>query len=95
MLNERVQAIADVLNSNEDYAKEILTLSPAEAAKALATKGYDFTVEELIEFVEEVKKTMSTNGELGEDDLENVTGGCKVCLVIGIGLGIAAVVAPW
>lgn len=95
MPNERIQAIADVLNSNEDFAKEILTLAPAEAAKALAAKGYDFTEAELIEFVEEVKKTMAANGELGEDDLENVTGGCKVCLVIGIGLGIAAVVAPW
>lgn len=95
MPNERIQAIADVLNNNEEYAKEILTLAPAEAAKVLAAKGYDFTEAELIEFVAEVKKTMSANGELGEDELEAVTGGCNTCFWIGVGIGIAIVVAPW
>ncbi len=74
MTQERLNAIAEVLNADEDRAKKLVEMEPAAAAEALKAEGYDFTADELTEFGEIAVKANQT-GELDADKLDEVAGG--------------------
>lgn len=95
MDNSKMQMIADALNENEEFAKEVINMEPKDAAEALKNKGCDVTEGDLVDFVEACKKSMPENGELADDDLEAVSGGCKWCFGVGVAIGVAVVIAPW
>ncbi len=76
MTQERVNAIAEVLNADEDRAKKLVEMEPAAAAEALKAEGYDFTADELIEFGKILSKA-NQSGELDSDQLDDVAGGIR------------------
>ena len=57
MTQERLNAIAEVLNADEDRAKKLIEMEPAAAAEALKAEGYDFTADELAEFGAIIEKS--------------------------------------
>lgn len=66
---------------NEDLAMKIIPMEPEEAQKVLAENGFDFTLEEILEAGTELYKmreSMNNGGELSEDDLDDVAGGCII-----------------
>lgn len=72
---DRANAIAKAMGTNEAEVEALLTLAPEEAAAKLNAKGNDFTAQELVDFVEYIKANSIQEGELGEDALDNVSGG--------------------
>jgi len=84
MTKERIQAIADALSKDDAERKALLGMEPAAAAEELKKQGYDFTADELIEFGKLVAEA-TASGELGDDQLENVSGGS---ITIGVLLGV-------
>lgn len=91
MTNERIAQITNALMADEAEVKALFELEPADAAKALAKKGYDFTGEELVEYgkiLEQEKKSVEFGTELTEDVLDNVAGGGLVAAgVAGVLVG--------
>ncbi len=63
---------------NEELMMKVVPMLPEEAQKVLAENGYDFTLDEILEMGKElykIRNSTNSNGELSEDDLENVAGG--------------------
>lgn len=87
MTEERIQAIGKALAADDAERKALLEMTPEEAAKALAAKGYDFTAEELGEFGKLVADALP-DGELDADSLENVAGGSvTIAILLGATFG--------
>ena len=74
MTNERIQAIAEALDKNDEQRKALLAMEPVAAAEELKKSGYDFTADELIEFAKLVVEA-TESGELDEEKLDEVAGG--------------------
>ena len=74
MTQERIDAIAEVLNADVDRAKALINMDPAAAAQALQAEGYDFSAAELSAFGEIIAKA-SAPEELDLDALDDVAGG--------------------
>lgn len=77
--------------SDESFVNSILEMeTPQDVQKALSEKGLDLSLEE----INTIQNTLINNdneGELSEDDLENVAGGVAVTTVIcGLIIGAAA-----
>ncbi len=75
------------LFSDEAFVNSILEMeTPEEVQKALAEKGIDLTIDEICT----IQKSLSqSDGELSEDDLENVAGGSIIATLIIVAAGIA------
>lgn len=84
MTKERIQAIAEALENNEELRKDVLGMEPSEAAETLKKAGFDFTADELIEFGKLVVDA-TASGELDADSLDSVAGGV---VSIGVLLGV-------
>ena len=89
--------IWDEIFENEELVKKIVTLQPEEAQKVLAENGYEFSVEEVVEKGNELNEFIKkiNSGEITEDALDNVSGGCKWCFAAGVAVGVAAYLLPW
>lgn len=77
------------LFSDEAFVTSILEMeTPEEVQAALADKGLELSLEE----ISSIQNTLNTNeGELSEDELENVAGGIAITTVIcGLIIGGAA-----
>ena len=89
MNEERIKEVF----SDEEFVKELFSKETPEEAKALLEeKDIDFSVEDLIKLREIViaKMEQQTTGEeveLGEDDLEDVSGG-TLTLIIGVTISV-------
>lgn len=84
------EALADI-----EFAKEIFQMEKAAAKSALAAKGYEFTDEEMDEFIAAIKNYIAgvNMDELSEGDLESVAGGGHIGSFLGgIATGIGAAV---
>ena len=96
---ERINEISAFLANDLQNTKTLLEMEPAEAAKALAKGGLDVSPEELVEYGEELKKmSKETEGELDENDLENVAGGIAAATVILVGMAVGYIIGrgrPW
>lgn len=90
MTIDRANTIAKAMGTNEAEVENLLSLAPEVAAEQLNAKGYDFTAQELVEFVEFVKANAVQEGEISEEQLDNVAGGVVAELVFcgGVLLGM-------
>ncbi len=100
MSNERIETLANYLISDKERAQTLLQLSPEEATVRINKDGFDYTVDEIVEFGEKCRK-LANNEELKEEDLKDVAGGGwgrSVAIVVAgavVGGAIAAAVIPW
>ena len=82
MTTERVNEISEFLAKDLGKAKELLALSPEEAAAKISAEGFAVTAADLIAYSDEVRSIAVKEGELGEGDLENVAGGIAASTII-------------
>lgn len=102
MEEKRAEALSNFLTADAERAKELLSMEPADALVAINAEGYDFTIEELSEFGAEVRRVSALEGEISEENLEQVAGGVAavitiafigtVCFAVGQRIGKYA---PW
>lgn len=90
LTQEKANVLSDYLAKDEARASEIIAMDTADAVKALGADGIEITAEELAEYASAVEEAKAQSGELNEDALENVSGGC-LGLAIGVGVGVAVV----
>ena len=98
LTNERAEKLAEFLKEDVERANNLIDMSPEEVVKVVNEAGYDFTVEEIVEFGENLKAAAAQAGELSEDNLDEVSGGLAAaaaavyltCVSIGITLGVSA-----
>lgn len=98
MTDARSIAIADALTADRDAVQKLLAMNPEEAVEEFRKQGYDFTVEELSEFhneLREVSERLGASGELNEEVLSGVSGGCGRCFVLGALVAGAAILGGW
>jgi len=86
------------LFNDKEFLKKVLPMKPEEAQKEFEANGSDITVEDLRELGNLINK--ATNNELGEDDLENIAGGCwqdikDMAKGIAIGIAIVGICTGW
>lgn len=75
MISEaRVNAIAAAMSADETKVAALLDMSPEAAAAEFKAQGYDFTAEELVAFAKYIQDNAG-NGEIDEDQLDQVAGG--------------------
>ena len=98
LTSERTEMLGKYLQENVERAKTLVELEPAEALKKINADGYDFSIEEIIEFGENLRNA-SASDELTEENLSKVAGGVigaaaaavyLTCVSIGVTLGLAA-----
>lgn len=77
---ERIEKIAGAIGNDEQRIKKLFDMPPENAAKELAAEGYDVTPAELIDFAAYVNSLAGENGEIDENRLEEVSGGCWGCV---------------
>ena len=99
---QRDQLLADFLISDKERAYRLLDMEPAEALKEINAAGYDFTLEEIQSFGDQLASWINTSSggdELSEEALDNVAGGLVVTagvLAAGValfGAGLAGSIA--
>lgn len=91
----------DAVFEDVEFAKQIIALSPEDAQKALAERGFDFSMQEIMEAGKEISELMrKTNfGELDEEALSDVSGGAvgwnfKTGFVVGAVVA-AGIICGW
>ena len=79
--------------SDEEFVKSLVAMeTPEEVQKALAEKGIDLSIDEIKAVAELLEKR--ANGELTDEDLENVAGGLGAITALVIyGVSMAAFIA--
>ena len=63
---------------NEELMMKVVPMKPEEAQQVLAENGYNFTMDEILEMgkaLYAIRTKQNSNGELSEEDLEDVAGG--------------------
>lgn len=77
LTQDRAEMLAEYMEADLQRAKALFEMDVEDALVKINADGYDFTVEELQEFALELEKaSQNSEGELGEDELETVAGGC-------------------
>lgn len=91
-MQEKLDQLVAKIEADENLAVKMFTLdTPEEVQNLLKGEGIDFSLEEILLIKEAVVKSSvqgAANGELSEDDLENVAGGSSINIVPIIGPGI-------
>lgn len=80
-MSEKLLKLSELL-TDDSFAEAVVADTAEETQKNLATKGYDYSLEELKEFAAFFEK--SNDGELEEDYLDKVTGGVVYSLRIAL-----------
>jgi len=78
---EKLKAISE----NEALAKEIFTGTEAEIREKLAANGIELSDEDFADLMKGL--SAPKDGELNEEALNNVAGGCGICYGIGYAIG--------
>jgi lactobin A/cerein 7B family class IIb bacteriocin len=103
---ERANMISDYLSQDAERTKELFNLMPSEAVEKINADGFDFTVEEITEYGENLKKIADKNGngELDANELDDVSGGLATAAIVaiygavalgGFGTGVCAYKGWW
>lgn len=92
LTQERADVISQYLADDHDRARILLDMEPAQALTEINSAGYDFTVEELIEYCNALKLAIAGD-ELKPDELDAVAGGVAVSVGIMIACGVGGFVA--
>jgi lipoate-protein ligase A len=93
LTNERADLLADYLTKDTAKAKELLELTPEEAMAKINEDGFDFSVDEIRDFGEQLQHIASVNSdseELDAEKLDTVSGGAFITLTAA---GLATVFA--
>ena len=87
MTQERITEIAGFVAKHEKEVNGLLAAPPQEVAEKITGMGFPITTEEFVEFCSMIDDAgiKGDGTELGDEDLENVSGGVVVAI---IGLGI-------
>lgn len=85
MTMERADALTKYLTADPENAKNLLAMEPADALAVINAAGYDFTIEELIEYCNAFK-AVATQDELDAEALDNVAGGIVLTGAMVLGL---------
>ena len=93
LTKERAEILNNYLSADAAKAEALLNLEPEEALAQINAAGFDYTIEELMDFAKALKLAKA-DGELDVEDLDDVAGGLGLpgaCLCVGGGilLGIA------
>ena len=102
LTNERANLIGNYLAADKERALALLELSAEKATEKINSDGFDFTIEEISEFGEQMRNAVVTSqeGELSEDALNGVSGGVVVegvaiaCISLGFSIG-SAIAKNW
>lgn len=102
---ERKNAITAYLVEDEARAKELFNMMPDEAVAKMNADGYDFGIDEVREYGEQLQAVAQGEGELNEAELDGVSGGelCTLaviaiygaCAAGGFGVGVCAYKGWW
>ena len=105
MTEERIEKLTNYLREDQEKELVLLQMQPEEACIKIQADGYDYTVDEIIEYGNLVRTVAAQmDDEISEADLEMVAGGftlgslvgaafaVKVCYDIGKALGKSL---PW
>lgn len=105
LTKERKDLITAYLSTNEEHTKALFNMMPDEAVVQINANGYDFTVDEIREYGENLKRLAEAgDGELNAEDLENVAGGLGTLAILaiygavaagGFGVGVCAYKGWW
>lgn len=93
LTNERADLLANYLTANSDKARALLELAAEEAVIQINAEGYDFSIDEIREFGEQLQHIANLkNGEseLDVEKLDEVSGGAFITLTAA---GLATVFA--
>ncbi len=87
-MNERNEKLARFIQDNPEEAKAIIECAVNDSTEAAATKlnqfGFDYTAKEMEEITDQVVSMLgTTEGELSDEALENVSGGVIPVFVLG------------
>lgn len=74
---ERKKALYKLLVGNLDDTAYLFALELQEVVNVLQKKGYDYTEDELIEFISELRKNVKETSEIDSLSLDNITGGVQ------------------
>ena len=83
--NERSEKLSAYLTADIERAKTLINLSPEEAVAKINADGFDFSVDEIMEFGEQLQKvaaSQSEDGELSEEALSEVAGGIVISAAV-------------
>ena len=85
-VTEKYLKFAEKVALNNDLRRQLSAIQPGDSTALLAlanSQGYNFTVEELQEASRETSMVVTTeNGELSDDQLDQVNGGLLVVIAI-------------
>ena len=85
-MNERIKEVF----SDEAYVQEFLAFeTPEEAQASLEEKGIDMSIEELNQVADLLNRY--SEGELSEEELADIAGGCALAVCITVATVIATV----
>lgn len=73
MTQEKLEAIGELLTAQPDFARLVFQMDAPEAVRAFGDKGVEITEEDLNELLKPMAEL--PQGELSEENLENVVGG--------------------
>lgn len=88
LTTERAEAISTYLTDDKERAEILLGLSPEEATARINSAGYDFTVEEIEAFGEQLRAVCAQEGELDIDEMEQVSGGIALSTLVGAAFAV-------
>ena len=81
--NERAEILAKYLYENREKAENLMTMSAEEACAKINAEGYDFNVDELVDFAVIFNRHSATKqGELNVEELDDVNGGILVSTIV-------------
>lgn len=84
MNDERMKVLADYLSTDTDRTEKLFEMGAEAAQKEINADGFDFTVDEIKTFAQEVVNVGQTaNRELDAEDLDNVNGGVAFSALCG------------
>lgn len=83
MNDERLLLLTDYLSNDTERMLKLFDLDAEEAVAQINAEGYDFTVEELMDFAKKMDSISNNNdGELDLDTLEGIAGGSAKSWII-------------
>lgn len=100
LTNERAEKLGNYLTADKDRAEGLLSMTPEKAVLEINKSGYDFSVDEVIEFGRQIavagERIVPGTTELEEAALSEVSGGviteltaaaCVAAVALGYTIG--------
>lgn len=80
----RMQALAEYLSKDSDRTEKLFEMGAEAAQKEINADGFDYTVDELRTFAQEVLNVgQNASGEMNAEELDKVSGGVAFATLCG------------